>query len=113
MEETQELQQQGVKKRDASLARGVVIGLLVIVLVILLCALYLWGALLSKQAEEPIVFNPPSNNEPETPRADADIQILKTVSASDDIAAIEADLSSTNLDGLDKEMPLIENDLNR
>ena len=111
MENEQDTSLKGVRPQDASLARGITIGLLVIVLVILLCALYLWGALLTRQVEEPVNFMIPSNNEPETPRADADIQILKTVSGSDDLAAIEADLGSTNIDELDKELPLIENDL--
>ena len=102
-----------VKPHEASIARGVIIGLLVIVLVILACALYIWGSLLAKQAGEQVLFTPPTNNEPETPRADADIQILKTVRDSNDLSAIEADLGSTNLDGLDKELPLIEHDLAR
>jgi biopolymer transport protein ExbD len=89
--------------------RGIVIGLLIIVLFILLAALYIWGSMLNQPQE---IFVPPTNNEPETPRADADIQILGTVSSSDELTAIEADLESTNLDELQKELPLIENDLN-
>ncbi len=96
----------------ATLMRGIVIGLLVLSLAILLSGLYLWGSLLSDvPAEEP--WNAPSNTEPETPRADADIQILNTVSGSDDVPAIEADLESTTLDSLDKELDLIENDLDQ
>jgi hypothetical protein len=94
---------------QTSLARGIIIGLLVIVVVILLCALYIWGSMLGGPDTEPFV--PPANNEPETPRADADIQILRTVSSSDELSAIESDLESTNLDSLDKELELIENDL--
>lgn len=94
-----------------SRVRAAIIGTLVIVLVLLLCALYLWGALLSSPTPEPVPFQAPPNHEPETPRADADIQILKTVSSSDEIAAIEADLNSTNLDSLDQELDLIDRDL--
>lgn len=94
-----------------TLTRGVIIGVLVIAVVLLLGGLYIWGSLLSKQASEQATFLPPVNTEPETPRADADIQILKTVSNSDEMPAIEADLSSTNIDELDKETPLVENDL--
>ena len=93
---------------ESSLTRGVIIGALVVVVLILLCALYLWGSMLG---DEPEAFTPPQNNEPETPRADADIQILRTWSGSDDLSAIDADLNSTDLDSLDKEMPLIERDL--
>ncbi len=94
---------------EASLTRGIIIGVLVLVLALILCGFYLWGSQIAR--ETPIPFTPPTNNEPETPRADADIQILKTVSDSDEISAIEADLGSTNLDELDKELPLIERDL--
>lgn len=94
---------------EASLTRGIIIGVLVLVLALILCGFYLWGSQIAREA--PIPFTPPPNNEPETPRADADIQILKTVSDSDEISAIEADLGSTNLDELDKELPLIERDL--
>lgn len=90
-----------------SLTRGIIIGLLVIVVVILVCALYLWGSMLNTEE----AFVPPANNEPETPRADADVQILKTYSGSDDIQDIETDLGSTDLNELDKELPLIEQDL--
>lgn len=95
---------------DTSLTRGIVIGLLIIAGAVLVGGLYLWGSMLNQPApQEPI----PENHEPETPRADADIQILSTVSSSDDISAIEADLNSTNLDNLDQETALIDNDLNQ
>lgn len=100
---------QPLKPGDASLARGVIIGLLIVVIVILFGALYLWGSMLSTQDDPSLT--PPLNNEPETPRAAADIQIFKTVSGSDEISAIEADLESTSLEQLDAELPLIENDL--
>ncbi len=97
----------------AALTRGIAIGLLITILAVLLSGLYLWNALLPEKGPEPSPFVVPSNKEPETPRADADIQILHTVSNSDEIASIEADLESTNLDSLDKELDLIENDLDQ
>ena len=89
--------------------RGLIIGFLTGTLILLLIGLYFWGSRLSTAPES--VFIAPENHEPETPRADADIQILKTVSSSDEISSIKADLDSTNLDSLDKELDLIDNDL--
>ena len=100
-----------IQPAAASLTRGVIIGLLVIVLTLLVSALYLWGSMLSKNIDIPTTFTPPSNNEPETPRADADVNILRTMSSSDEVTSIEADLESTNLETLDQELSLIENDL--
>ncbi len=101
----------GVPTPAPTLTRGIVIGLLVIVLIILVCALYVWGSMISRDIEAPINFEAPINNEPETPRADADVEILRTMSSSDEVASIEADLESTNLDSLDKELDLIDSDL--
>lgn len=90
---------------------GVVLGILIVLLVIILGGLYLWGASLSKESALPTV---PEiiNDEPETPRADADVQMLKTVSPSDELDAIEADLESTNLDILGTEIDTLDNELN-
>ncbi len=91
---------------------GAILGVLVVMLVIVLGGLYLWGSLIvengqSEQAERII-----PNNEPETPRAEADSQIMGTVSSSDELATIEADLLSTNLDSLDTELNQVDIELN-
>jgi len=82
---------------------GPVLGILIILLVLILGGLYLWGATLSNDAETPTERIIP-NNEPETPRAEADKQIFGTVSPSDELSAIDTDLESTNLDSLDPEL---------
>lgn len=51
------------------------------------------------------------NNEPETPRATADVQILETMSSSDEITAIEADIESTKFDTVDSDMQAIESEI--
>lgn len=89
---------------------GPILGVLIIMLVLILGGLYLWGSMLSQEAsvmEEKTLIN----NEPETPRADADTQILETLSPSDEISAIEADLSATNLDSLDSDLVTIDAEL--
>lgn len=87
---------------------GPILAVIIILLLIVLMGLYLWGGTLSKDVP---LFPPTVNNEPETPRAIADLQILQTVSSSDELSALEADIMSTNLDGLDTEMSLVEAEL--
>lgn len=99
------------ESEEGHTSRGIIIGVLIIVLVVILGGLYLWGRTLSQTETLP----PPPvqvNNEPETPRVDADIKILETLSNSDEISAIEADLESTDLNSLDSELESIEAELN-
>lgn len=89
---------------------GPILAILVIMLVLVASGLYLWGGALSQdipQVEERRVIN----REPETPRATADVQITETLSPSDSIEAIEADISSTNFDSLDAELSTIDTEL--
>jgi uncharacterized protein HemX len=88
-----------------------ILGVLLILLVLILGGLYLWGAALTEEqsTEETRVI---PNNEPETTRAQADAEILETVSPSDSLDAIETDIESTNLDSLDAELTTMEAELN-
>jgi flagellar basal body-associated protein FliL len=93
-----------------------IIGVLVVVLMLILGGLYLWGTTLSSEPEIiplPVASRPSPevNNEPESTNAEADVQILNTVSTSDEITAIEADLESTNLEALDAELSAIDIEL--
>jgi hypothetical protein len=94
---------------------GLIILLLVIALGLILVGLFLWYKAAFAPAVAPVSeerFVPDMPNEPEMPNAEADIQRLETVSTSNDTAAIEADLLSTDLSTLDSEMLSIENELN-
>lgn len=85
---------------------GPILGVLIIALALILGGLALWGSKLHKDTPVPTLDIP--NNEPETPRATADRLILETTSPSDELQAIEADLSSTNLESLDAELTTID-----
>lgn len=93
---------------------GPIIAVLIVILVLVLGGLYMWQ---STMLEEPIVLPPverptaEENNEPESNNAEADVQVLETVSTSNSIEAIEADIESTNLDTLDAELTAIESEL--
>lgn len=87
-----------------------VIGLAVVGAAVLIGSVYLWNGM----HEKPIELAPQVtriNNEPETPRATADVQILETMSPSDELSAIVADIESTKLDTLDTEMSTIDAEL--
>lgn len=88
-----------------------IVGVIVIMLVLMLGGLVLWGSQLEKQSKTPLEETLIINNEPETPRAEADTQLLEIVSTSDEINAIEADLESTNMDSLDTDLTTIDTEL--
>jgi hypothetical protein len=95
-------------KQSPSLAS--VVSLVIIVVVVCVGALYLWGSTLSVDdlidtpVTEPAT---PANNEPETPRAKADVETLGAMSTSDELGAISADLDSTHVD-LDSDVQAME-----
>ncbi len=88
------------------------IAVIFIMLIFVFGGLYMWGTMLKNKPMVPHTETPIINNEPETPRANADIQILETLSPSDEISAIEADLESTNFDALDSELNTIDSEFN-
>ncbi len=89
---------------------GPILAGLLLLLVLVGMGMYLWGASLATEpAPAPIPTIP--NNEPETVRAVADQQIFETLSPSDELDAIDADLGSTNFDSLDTDLNTIEAEL--
>ena len=92
---------------------GIILSILIAVLVLLLIGLYVWGNALRDATEAPTIpdFTRPTaaeNNEPESTRAEAETDNLGTLSNSDSIEAIEADLNSTDVDDLDSGLNTIE-----
>lgn len=90
----------------------IILGVIIVMLVLILGGLYLWGSTLGPApmdsgdgAGRPTAEE---NNEPESNTADAQVQALETVSTSNEIDAIEADLEATNLDSIDAEMGTID-----
>lgn len=95
---------------------GIILGVLIVVLVLILGGLYIWGTTLQNtpaSATSPAVERPTpeENNEPESTNAEADVETMSALSTSDEIDAIEADIDSTNLDGLDAELKDIDTEL--
>lgn len=109
MKTTQESTENQTGQKPPHSMLGIVIGILITILALILCGLYLWGSMLGE--EDVVPQQTRENNEPETVRNTADIEILRTVSGSDELSAIEADLLSTNLDGLESELTIIDAEL--
>ena len=94
---------------------GVILGMLIVFLILLLGGLYLWGASMQESSididygtHRPTIEQ---NNEPESATADAHAQALETVSTSNEIEAIEADIESTHIQGIDQEIEVIDAEL--
>lgn len=90
------------------------------VIIAVLILLVIWSIywLFIKEKEEiatpiPLRPTPEMNKEPESPTAYAQVDSLNTISTSDELGAIEADLESTNLDSLLFETIAIEAELNK
>ncbi|MFT7507007.1 MAG: hypothetical protein ACI92I_000144 [Acidimicrobiales bacterium] len=95
---------------------GIILGVLIVLLILILSGLYLWTTTLTSEApivNTPVVERPTAeeNNEPESTKAEAEVETLQAVSTSDEIDAIEADIESTNFDELDAEMEAITAEL--
>lgn len=108
----------GIKHPSAqkSAVPGPVILVLGLLLLAILIGLYLWFTSMVEQTQqvEPVIERPTDeqNNEPESTTAEAQTDNLQTVSTSDEISAIEADIEATELEALDAEMNAIEAELN-
>lgn len=96
---------------------GPLIALLIIIFVVILGGLYLWGSMLTvedlapaPQASQTLEQRLPLA--PEVSQTNTDIQMLGTISTSDDISAIDADIENTKLDALDSELSPMESEVN-
>lgn len=99
----------------SSIINGPLLAVLAILLIAILGGMYYWFSTLTptEPAPAPVVERPTAaeNNEPESTTAEAQTEVLNTVSTSDEIEAIEADLEATDLDSLDAELEAIDAEL--
>jgi hypothetical protein len=89
----------------------VILGSLVSVLLMILVALYYWYQLINSQLPvEPIQLRPTAeeNQEPESTTARAQTDALTTMSTSDELSVIEADLEGTDLSNIETELNAID-----
>ena len=94
---------------------GPIIAVLIVLLILVLGGLYMMSeSLFTTPTVAPTPIERPTaeeNNEPESNNAEADVQALQTVSTSDTLDAIEADVESTDLEELDAELNAIDAEL--
>lgn len=79
---------------------GSIIGTIIIIAIIILGGLYFWG---KRMQEAKIKENLVNDTSSQTTEVD-ETTTIQTVSSSDDLNAIEADLNATNLDNLGSEV---------
>lgn len=95
---------------------GVIIGILITILALILMGLYIWSQTIVN-TPLPIAPTPQrptaaENNEPESTDAEARAEVLDIVSTSDELSAIEADLESTQIDGMETDLNAIDLEMN-
>lgn len=100
----------------ATPVNGAIIGVLVLLLIMILGGMYYWFSQLTQEvapAVEPTFERPSAeeNNEPESTTAEAAVEALNSLSTSDELAAIEADIAATDLSAIDTELTAIQAEL--
>jgi len=81
---------------ESTSGTGAIVGAIIVVIILVVGGLYFWGKQLST----------------DTDTTDPQLEALQNTSASDEVADIEADISTTELDNLDAELGDIEAELN-
>ena len=103
--EIPEQSQQEDRENDEKKSMGPIVGIAIIVILIIYGGLYYWGGKIKNQDQKSATAEEILNQE------DGSLDLLRTQRPSDEIADIEADLDSTNLEGLDKELDDIDAEL--
>ena len=76
---------------------GPIIGIVIVVIVLIIGALYFWGQRLNRE----VPVTPSSDTSAlQEEQSDPSVTALNSQSSSDDYASIESDLNATNVDGL-------------
>ena len=80
---------------------GPAIGIIIVIIVLVVGALYFWGQKISNESPPTTERSPATNT---ATSVDSAVQNLNTQSSSDELNAINNDLKSTTLNGLDTEL---------
>jgi len=106
---------QSGSQTETTIINGPLLVVLAVLLVIILGGMYYWFSTLNYVPDaQPAPIERPTdeqNNEPESTTAEAQVDTMQTVSTSDELSAIEADLEATDLDSLDAELDAIDAEL--
>lgn len=91
-----------------------ILGTLILLLLLVLAGLYYWHSIINQTPIVTSTSNRPTeeeNQEPESETARAETDALGTLSTSDEIPALEADIEGTNLENLESELNAIDAEL--
>jgi flagellar basal body-associated protein FliL len=110
MQENTEMQTEEVVA-DTPASKNIIIVVVLAVIVVVLALVYLWGSGVQAPAPEQAPEEVPVAEVPVALPADEQVEVLKTVSVSDELEAIESDISSTDLESIDIELNSIESEL--
>jgi hypothetical protein len=108
-----------VPSEEHSPQLGLILGILIVFLMLILAGLFLWGEYIHQSTTPPVIEvqverpTPEENNEPESTNAEAQVETMSALSTSDEIGAIESDLSGTDVENLTAEETAIEAELNK
>lgn len=108
-----------IPSEEHSSQLGLILGILIVFLMLILAGLFLWGEYLHQSTttppEEVPVERPTAqeNNEPESTNAEAQVETMSALSTSDELGAIKADLSGTDVENITVEETAIEAELNK
>lgn len=115
MKMPENIEAQPEEQKGSSVVNAPILLILTVLLAVILGGMYYWFSTLTPDApvvvpevERPTVEE---NSEPESTTAEAQVETLNTVSTSDEIEALEADLEATDLDSLDAELEAIDAEL--
>lgn len=104
---------QSTDEHQSKIIGGPILLLLTVLLILVLGGMYYWFSSLSIQ--EPILLPEPAqrpsleeNNEPESTTAEAQTETIQTLSTSDELDTIIADLEATDLENIDTELQAID-----
>lgn len=108
-ETTGDVEMPAAPKKSSSF--GPVFGIIIIVILLVLAGFYFWGAALKREASNGA--QPTATSTAAGQAASPSTSVGPTMSTSDSLNSIQADLNSTDLKNLDAEMSSVNSDLNQ
>ena len=112
--ETSRLRRAAMSPVEKNRFAPMILGTLIILLLLVLAGLYYWHDLITQSPIVTSISNRPTeeqNQEPESTTARAQTDAMESLSTSDEIPALEADIEGTNLETLDSELNAIDAEL--
>lgn len=91
------------QKNESSI--GSIIGTIIVIAIIILGGLYFWGKRIDEaKLKQDLVITEEEVPAAQTSDENLEANAIKSVSASDDVTSLEAELNATNFDGLSAEL---------